>query len=135
MKQCTVIDSSYGRLAPVADGGDLCGLYMTDHRHRPAEESFGDRADGAGAFAEAEEPPEVYFAVALKECTRKLSPHGTPFQRRVWDLLTGIPYGETRTYGELAENLCSPKVPRTVGPANGRNPTGIVVPSATGSSA
>ncbi|MGY0070879.1 methylated-DNA--[protein]-cysteine S-methyltransferase [Streptomyces sp. QTS137] len=129
MKQHTVIDSPYGPLTLVADdGGVLCGLYMTDQRHRPAEETFGDRADGVRAFTEAEEQLEAYFAGGLKEFTLELNPHGTPFQRRVWDLLTRIPYGETRTYGELAEDLGSPKASRAVGLANGRNPIGIVIP-------
>ncbi|WAX81758.1 MGMT family protein [Streptomyces sp. KMM 9044] len=70
----------------------------------------------------------------MKERTRKLSPHGTPFQRRVWDLLTGIPARPTPTANSPRTSAVR-KVPRAVGPANGRNPTGIVVPSATGSSA
>ncbi|WP_079105163.1 methylated-DNA--[protein]-cysteine S-methyltransferase [Streptomyces prasinopilosus] len=134
MKRHTVIDSPYGPLTLVADDGVLCGLYMTDQRHRPAQETFGDRADpgsaapAARAFAEAGEQLEAYFAGGLKEFTLELRPHGTPFQRRVWDLLRGIPYGETRTYGELAAALGSPKASRAVGLANGRNPIGIVIP-------
>ncbi|MEF9907550.1 methylated-DNA--[protein]-cysteine S-methyltransferase [Streptomyces sp. P9-A2] len=136
MKRHTVIDSPYGPLTLVADAdGVLCGLYMTGQRHRPPEETFGDRvgpgsaaAPAARAFADAGEQLEAYFAGGLKEFTLELSPHGTPFQRRVWDLLTDIPYGETRTYGELAGALGSPKASRAVGLANGRNPIGIVIP-------
>ncbi|OBQ53952.1 cysteine methyltransferase [Streptomyces sp. H-KF8] len=135
MKRHTVLDSPYGPLTLVADdGGVLCGLYMTDQRHRPPQETFGDRvapgsADPAArAFTEAGEQLEAYFAGGLKEFTLELRPHGTPFQRRVWDLLTDIPHGETRTYGELAGALGSPKASRAVGLANGRNPIGIVIP-------
>ncbi|EFE66052.1 methylated-DNA-protein-cysteine methyltransferase [Streptomyces viridosporus ATCC 14672] len=126
MKQHTVIDSPYGPLTLVADDGVLCGLYMTDHRHRPPEETFGDR--DATPFAEAREQLAAYFAGELKEFTLELHLHGTPFQRRVWDLLTRIPYGETRSYGRLADDLGNPRASRAVGLANGRNPISIIVP-------
>ncbi|WP_149550838.1 methylated-DNA--[protein]-cysteine S-methyltransferase [Streptomyces marokkonensis] len=126
MKQHTVIDSPYGPLTLVADGGVLCGLYMTDQRHRPPEETFGSPDDTP--FAETEEQLAAYFAGELKEFTVELRLHGTPFQRRVWEQLTRIPYGETRTYGQLADLLGNPKASRAVGLANGRNPVGIIVP-------
>ncbi|CAL9391949.1 methylated-DNA--[protein]-cysteine S-methyltransferase [Streptomyces pilosus] len=126
MKQHTVIDSPYGPLTLVADDGVLCGLYMTDQRHRPAEETFGV-ADDAG-FEEAEEQLAAYFAGELRAFTVALRLRGTPFQRRVWEQLARIPYGETRTYGQLADALGNPKASRAVGLANGRNPVGIIVP-------
>ncbi|MDL5204690.1 methylated-DNA--[protein]-cysteine S-methyltransferase [Streptomyces sp. ALI-76-A] len=126
MKQHTIIDSPYGPLTLVADDGVLCGLYMTDQRHRPVEETFGARAEGL--FAAAEEELEAYFAGELKEFTLELRLSGTPFQRSVWEQLRGIPYGETRTYGELADALGNPTASRAVGLANGRNPVGIIVP-------
>ncbi|CAL9386290.1 methylated-DNA--[protein]-cysteine S-methyltransferase [Streptomyces sp. Tu 3180] len=126
MRQHTVTDSPYGPLTLVADDGVLCGLYMTDQRHRPPQETFGDR-DGT-PFAEAEEQLAAYFAGELKEFTLELRLHGTPFQRRVWDALTRIPYGETRSYGRLADALGNPRASRAVGLANGRNPIGIIVP-------
>ena len=125
-KQHTVIDSPYGPLTLVADDGVLCGLYMTDQRHRPAEETFGTRTQAP--FAAAEEELEAYFAGELKEFTLELDLHGTPFQRSVWSHLRKIPYGETRTYGELADALGNPTASRAVGLANGRNPVGIIVP-------
>jgi methylated-DNA-[protein]-cysteine S-methyltransferase len=125
-KRHTVVDSPYGPLTLVADDGVLCGLYMTEQRHRPAEETFGTRDETP--FAAAEEELEGYFAGELKEFTLELRLHGTPFQRRVWDQLRKIPYGETRTYGELADALGTPTASRAVGLANGRNPIGIIVP-------
>ncbi|MGQ5638283.1 MULTISPECIES: methylated-DNA--[protein]-cysteine S-methyltransferase [unclassified Streptomyces] len=123
----TVIDSPYGPLTLVADDdGVLCGLYMTDQRHRPPEETFGSRDDTP--FAEAEEQLSAYFTGELTQFTLQLRLHGTPFQRRVWDQLSRIPYGETRSYGELAEALGNPKASRAVGLANGRNPIGIIIP-------
>lgn len=126
MKQHTVIDSPYGPLTLVADDGVLSGLYMTEQRHRPPEETFGDRDDSP--FGEAEEQLQAYFADELKEFALELSLHGTPFQRTVWQQLQKIPYGETRTYGELADALGNPKASRAVGLANGKNPIGIIVP-------
>ncbi|MFI1047996.1 methylated-DNA--[protein]-cysteine S-methyltransferase [Streptomyces griseoruber] len=127
MKKHTVTDSPYGPLTLVADDdGVLCGLYMTGQRHRPPQESFGPRDDTL--FGAAEEQLEAYFEGGLKEFTLPLRMAGTPFQRGVWDQLRRIPYGETRSYGELAEFLGNPGASRAVGLANGRNPIGIIVP-------
>ncbi|MCW7944153.1 cysteine methyltransferase [Streptomyces hygroscopicus] len=126
MKQHTVTDSPYGPLTLVAADGVLCGLYMTEQRHRPPEETFGERDDTP--FGEAIDQLEAYFAGELKEFTLELRLEGTPFQRRVWQQLCLVPYGETRSYGELAEALGSPSASRAVGLANGKNPIGIIVP-------
>jgi methylated-DNA-[protein]-cysteine S-methyltransferase len=126
MKQHTVIDSTYGPLTLVADDGVLCGLYMTDQRHRPSEETFGERDDRP--FGEAIDQLKAYFAGELKDFTLPLRLHGTPFQRSVWDQLRKIPYGETRSYGQLAAALGNPGASRAVGLANGKNPIGIIVP-------
>ncbi|MEU0385487.1 methylated-DNA--[protein]-cysteine S-methyltransferase [Streptomyces chartreusis] len=126
MKHHTVTDSPYGPLTLVADDGVLCGLYMTGQRHRPPEETFGTRDDTL--FAKTEEQLKAYFTGELKEFTVELRLAGTPFQRRVWDQLRRIPYGETRTYGQLADALGTPTASRAVGLANGRNPIGIIVP-------
>ncbi|MFC8359146.1 methylated-DNA--[protein]-cysteine S-methyltransferase [Streptomyces griseorubiginosus] len=126
MKQHTVIDSPYGPLTLVADDGVLCGLYMTDQRHRPPEESFGE--PDASAFGEAEEQLDAYFAGELKEFTLELRLHGTAFQTAVWRELRRIPLGETRSYGQLADALGNPGASRAVGLANGKNPIGIIVP-------
>ncbi|MEV7975644.1 methylated-DNA--[protein]-cysteine S-methyltransferase [Streptomyces sp. NPDC086519] len=126
MKNHTVTDSPYGPLTLVAEDGALCGLYMADQRHRPPEETFGDRDDEL--FAAAKEQLTAYFRGELKEFTLELRLNGTPFQRSVWEQLSLIPYGETRSYGELAEALGNPKASRAVGLANGRNPIGIIVP-------
>lgn len=126
-KRHTVVDSPYGPLTLVAaDDGILCGLYMTEQRHRPPEETFGVRDHSH--FAEAEEQLEAYFAGELKEFTLELRLHGTPFQQSVWEQLRRIPYGETRSYGDLAEALGNPGASRAVGLANGKNPIGIIVP-------
>ncbi|WP_055717661.1 methylated-DNA--[protein]-cysteine S-methyltransferase [Streptomyces torulosus] len=126
MKQHTVTDSPYGPLTLVADDGVLSGLYMTGQRHRPPQETFGPRDDTL--LADAKEQLAAYFAGELRQFTLTLRLHGTPFQRGVWEQLARIPFGETRSYGELADAMGSPKASRAVGLANGKNPVGIIVP-------
>jgi methylated-DNA-[protein]-cysteine S-methyltransferase len=126
MNQHTVIDSPYGPLTLVADDGVLCGLYMTGQRHRPPQETFGEHDDTP--FGDAIDQLEAYFAGGLQDFTLELRLAGTRFQRRVWEELRRIPYGETRTYGQLADALGRPTASRAVGLANGRNPVGIIVP-------
>ena len=126
MRRHSVIDSPYGPLTLVAEDGVLCGLYMTDQRHRPAEETFGPL--DASPFAQTEEELEAYFAGELRQFTVPLHLKGTPFQLTVWNHLRTIPYGETRTYGQLAEALGNRGASRAVGLANGKNPIGIIVP-------
>ncbi|MFG3182846.1 MULTISPECIES: methylated-DNA--[protein]-cysteine S-methyltransferase [Streptomyces] len=126
MRRHSVIDSPYGPLTLVAEDGVLCGLYMTDQRHRPAEEAFGPL--DASPFAQTEEELEAYFAGELRQFTIPLHLKGTPFQLTVWNHLRTIPYGETRTYGQLAEALGNRGASRAVGLANGKNPIGIIVP-------
>jgi methylated-DNA-[protein]-cysteine S-methyltransferase len=69
-----------------------------------------------------------YFAGKRDVFTVPLDLRGTDFQRQVWEALLGIPFGETRTYGQLADQLGNPKAARAVGAANGRNPIAIIVP-------
>ncbi|MFC9948015.1 methylated-DNA--[protein]-cysteine S-methyltransferase [Streptomyces pratensis] len=125
-RQHTVIDSPYGALTLVATDGVLSGLYMTGQRHRPPEESFG--VPDPRPFTEAARQLDAYFAGELTEFDLPLDLAGTPFQRSVWAELVRIPYGETRSYGELAEHLGKPGASRAVGLANGKNPVGIIVP-------
>lgn len=69
-----------------------------------------------------------YFAGKRTFFDLPLAPEGTPFQKRVWKALCSIPYGETRTYGEIAEMIGSPKAARAVGMANHNNPVMILIP-------
>ncbi|MFI1398252.1 methylated-DNA--[protein]-cysteine S-methyltransferase [Streptomyces sp. NPDC020681] len=125
-KQYTVVDSPYGPLTLVATDGELSGLYMVQQRHRPDEETFG--VEDPAPFGEAIRQLEAYFARELTEFDLPMRLHGTDFQQRVWEQLRRIPYGETRTYGELAEALGNVGASRAVGLANGKNPIGIIVP-------
>lgn len=71
---------------------------------------------------------EEYFAGERREFTFPTAAEGTPFQLLVWEALREIPYGETRTYGEIARRIGHPGAARAVGQANNRNPLPIVVP-------
>ncbi|MFF7729749.1 methylated-DNA--[protein]-cysteine S-methyltransferase [Streptomyces sp. NPDC008001] len=126
----TITDSPYGPLTLVATDGRLCGLYMEQQRHRPPQETFGepDPHPRPEIFARTEEQLQEYFAGGRTEFDLPLALAGTEFQRTVWHALLEIPYGETVSYGRLADRIGRPAASRAVGLANGRNPIGIIVP-------
>jgi methylated-DNA-[protein]-cysteine S-methyltransferase len=70
----------------------------------------------------------AYFSGELRDFDLPLDPHGTEFQRAVWRALLEIPYGETRSYSEIAQRVGRPAAVRAVGSANGSNPIAIIVP-------
>ncbi|MDX6630920.1 MAG: methylated-DNA-[protein]-cysteine S-methyltransferase [Gaiellales bacterium] len=82
----------------------------------------------ARAVAEAAVQLEQYFAGERTAFDLDLRLEGTPFERRVWDEVRAIPYGETATYAEIARRVGSPSACRAVGRANGRNPIAVIVP-------
>ncbi len=71
---------------------------------------------------------DAYFKGGLQQFELKLNPIGTPFQNKVWQQLLQIPYGETISYGELANRIGNPNASRAVGMANGKNPISIIIP-------
>ena len=108
---------------------------------RPADRLGAGRRDCPGGFrqnssgdgktallAEAERQLTAYFAGELREFSLPLKPAGTDFQRKVWDALREIPYGETRSYAEIAARVGCPRGYRAVGLANNRNPIPILIP-------
>lgn len=96
---------------------------------RPEEiEAGGERNDGNAVLVETRRQLEAYFAGTLKVFDLPLDLQGTPFQVRVWRELERIPYGETRSYMQIASALGAEKAVRAVGAANGANPIPIVVP-------
>ena len=123
----TVIDSPVGELTLVASRpGVLSGVYFPGHVRRPDQDSFGTRDDAA--FAEAAAQLAEYFDGGRTDFELSLAPRANVFQRKVWALLVQIPYGQTRTYGQLATMLGDPGLARAVGAANGQNPLSIIVP-------
>jgi len=131
MRTHTVIDSVVGTLTLVADDGAIVGLYMNLQRHRPDDDELGDlepRGREAEPFKTAADQLDAYFAGVLTLFDLPLAPVGSAFQQRVWAALQEIPYGQTESYGELAERIGSPGGARAVGLANGKNPIGIIIP-------
>jgi methylated-DNA-[protein]-cysteine S-methyltransferase len=84
--------------------------------------------EDAGPFGQVTRQLDEYFAGDRTEFDLPLHPIGTPFQLEVWEALTAIPYGEVRSYGQVAEQLGRPGASRAVGLANGRNPIAVIVP-------
>jgi len=123
----TSVGSPLGSLSLTADDEGLTGLHMDSEKYGPA----GPRpewVEDASPFAEVTRQLDGYFAGDRTEFDLPLHPTGTPFQLEVWEALTAIPYGEVRSYGQVAEQLGRPGASRAVGLANGRNPIAVIVP-------
>ena len=93
-----------------------------------SESVEGERNDANPVAREAVQQLQAYFAARLRRFDLTLDMRGTAFQKRVWEELERIPYGETRSYRQIAEAIGSAKAVRAVGAANGANPIPIVVP-------
>ena len=120
------IDSPVGPLTLAGDDGALAHLRMEDQTHPPPGRDGW--CEDPTAFPEVVEQLAAYFAGELTEFHVRLDLRGNRFWGQVWDALLGIPYAETRSYGELAAQLGRPGAARAVGLANGHNPVGIIVP-------
>lgn len=147
-----VIPSPIGLLTLVADSGALTAVYMENHKRGPAPETLGAAvplelpaaatATDSGAqtghdggaranavvLARTRDQLGEYFAGDRLEFDLPLAPVGNPFRQRVWALLRQIPYGETRSYGDLARALGDRFLAQAVGSANARNPVSVIIP-------
>lgn len=119
------VDSPLGPLTFAGRGRRLMHLRMVDQTYEPRHDGW---EPDDSAFPDAVEQLEEYFAGERTEFELELDLVGTAFQRRVWAALLTIPYGQTRSYGEIARQIGVPAAFRAVGLANGHNPIGIVVP-------
>ncbi|KAA1250433.1 methylated-DNA--[protein]-cysteine S-methyltransferase [Mycobacterium simiae] len=119
------IDSPIGPLTLAGCGARLTNLRMVDQTYEPSRTSWSPDDE---AFAGAVDQLQAYFAGERTEFQIELDLQGTEFQQRVWQALLTIPYGETRSYGEIAEQIGAPGAARAVGLANGHNPIAIIVP-------
>ena len=119
-----LMESPIGTLTLVKTDGVLSGLYMGHPDLR--REQLG--AQAASGFEEVVHELEEYFARERTVFTVPIAPAGTTFQQRVWTELRTIPYGETRSYSQLADAIGRQSAMRAVGAANGRNPISIIVP-------
>jgi methylated-DNA-[protein]-cysteine S-methyltransferase len=122
----TTMDSPVGELTLVADDGGLTGVYFPHHWYRPDPATFGRPADAG--FGEVKSQLTEYFAGERQRFDLRLNACGDDFQRRVWELIGDIAYGQTATYGDLARELGSQVLAKNVGAAVGRNPLSVIVP-------
>lgn len=122
----TTFESPVG---PLLLAGDSNGLRLVSfERSKHAAPPQADWRQDRAPFAEVIRQLQAYFRGELREFDLPLALEGTDFQRRVWNALRGIPYGETISYLQLAEQIGNPKAVRAVGLANGSNPIPIIIP-------
>ncbi|MDE0226906.1 MAG: methylated-DNA--[protein]-cysteine S-methyltransferase [Gammaproteobacteria bacterium] len=119
-------ESPVGRL--LLAGTDALSLIAFSRGPKPTAPKADWRSSDAPFLRQATAQIEEYFQGTRREFDLDLAPTGTPFQLAVLDALATIPYGETRSYGEVAAQIGKPKAVRAVGAANGRNPLPIVLP-------
>jgi methylated-DNA-[protein]-cysteine S-methyltransferase len=120
-----VLATRLGELTVVAEGSSLTGLYFPGHWPRPDRAAFGARDDRG--FGEVARQLDEYLAGDRTAFDLPIEARGADFDRRVWDLIRQVPYGQTTTYGHLARRLGGVD-PRDVGAAVGRNPMCILIP-------
>jgi methylated-DNA-[protein]-cysteine S-methyltransferase len=131
MNRHAIVSTRIGDLTLVASGTALAGVYFPHHWVKPTPETLGERVrDTAPAtdplIAEAARQLDEYLAGERTTFDLPTVLRGDEFQRRVWSILTEIPYGETTSYGEIAARLGESA--QAVGKAVGQNPLSIVIP-------
>ena len=122
------VASPVGALKLVASDKGLAAILWENDSPRRVPLTGLVENDRHPVLLKAKRQLEEYFAGARRAFDLPLDMRGTTFQKDVWEALLAIPYGETRSYGQLAKQLGRPSASRAVGAANGRNPISIVVP-------
>lgn len=132
MERVLYIESPVGRLGITASDEAVTRIFFArEHLTVPSGRGVPEVCTVPTApplLRQAAQELEEYFAGARRNFTLPLSPAGTPFQQTVWAALRTIPYGETRSYKQIAIQIGCPTACRAVGMANNRNPIAIVVP-------
>lgn len=123
--QYRIVDSPIGPLTLAGRDEKLSHLRMVEQTYEPSRDGW---VSDESAFPDVVAQLAEYFAGDRMQFELDLDLHGTAFQRRVWTALMTIPYGQTRSYGEIARQIGSPSAFRAVGLANGRNPIAVIVP-------
>lgn len=122
----TYLDSPIGPICVEGDGDFVTGLHMPQHRHWEGPNATWQQSDSS--FKAVRQQLTEYFAGERQQFEVPMKSTGTPFQLRVWEELSRIPFGVTISYAELAQRVGNPSASRAVGSANGRNPISIIVP-------
>jgi methylated-DNA-[protein]-cysteine S-methyltransferase len=122
------IESPVGALKLIASDAGLAAILWKDDCPQRVRLDQGTEQRNHPVLLEAGRQLNEYFAGQRRAFDLELDFAGTPFQRRVWAALLTIPYGETRSYGQIAQQIGSPAAVRAVGAANGGNPISIIAP-------
>lgn len=117
-----------GRIRLVGSDKGLAAVLWEDDKPARVRVREYTQDDDHPVLLEAERQLTEYFDGKRSEFSLELDPTGTAFQKEVWSALSTIPYGETRTYSDIARQIGNIKAVRAVGAANGRNPISIIVP-------
>lgn len=120
--------SPVGQLTLVARDGKLTAILWEKERPNRVRLGALQEASNSPILLETERQLKEYFAGARNRFELELDFAGTDFQKKVWQALLTIPFGETRSYSQIATQIGNPKAVRAVGAANGRNPISIVAP-------
>ncbi len=120
--------SPVGKLKLVANGAKLAAILWENDRPNRVRLGPMDEEENSPVLVETERQLNEYFAGKRNRFELELDFVGTEFQRRVWHALLTIPFGETRSYGQIAVQVGNPRAVRAVGAANGRNPISIIAP-------
>lgn len=121
MTHCSYTDSPLGPVLITGDEQSIHSVLVLDHKEQIEE---GETEP----IKKCKQQIQEYFAGTRREFDLPLAQEGTPFQQRVWQQLTTIPFGQTITYMQLARLLGDPKTIRAAGTANGKNKLWIIVP-------
>jgi methylated-DNA-[protein]-cysteine S-methyltransferase len=126
----TTIESTLGEITLAAKDDALAGIYFEHHRHPPTREALGESVavEDDPLLERAARELGEYLDGQRRSFDVPITLGGNPFQARVWELLQTIPYGETTTYGALADQLGDRRLARAVGRAVGQNPVSVFVP-------
>ncbi|MCW3467044.1 methylated-DNA--[protein]-cysteine S-methyltransferase [Chitinophaga nivalis] len=122
------MSSPVGQLTLIASDKGLAAILWENDKPDRVHATADEQQDTHPVLVETEQQLNEYFAGSRSSFTIALDPIGTTFQQAVWKALQTIPFGETRTYMQIALQLGNPKAVRAVGAANGKNPISIIVP-------
>lgn len=124
------VDTALGEVTLVAEGEAITGLFFPGHWHLPDPETFGPEVDAAEdeLISRAVRELAEYLRGERRAFEVPVATRGDEFSERVWGMLCELPYGETTSYGALAQRLGDRNLAQRVGQVVGRNPVSIIVP-------
>ena len=125
--------SPLGLIVMTSDGSRLTGLYFENQKYYPADEVSSGRTEQLPVFDMTRRWLDLYFSGKIPDFLPSCAPRGTQFQRSVWEKLSGIAYGQTCTYGIIADEIAAERglqkmAAQAVGAAVGHNPISIIIP-------